>query len=428
MKPICINNYCFDHIHLWIQYHYAVPQFVEVAIEVFYPRDQQANGLVMFNHGFLIGTNLLYYPEKIIGSFINDNPLFGVHPSYYYNYSSALVEKNWAMAFVTSTHTQNQAIPWTDFGGNPRVGQEAYAAASYLIKYGVTDEFYKAEKKYERTAFYKPEEVEKSRFMRSNNVIFAGHSVGGAHAQVAATGFETIKKLGDKSWRPFDPVMYDREFLPKYSERMSHWASEERADPVGLVQLSPVDQKVPLLGPGLAEYRTAMSKKPLPILMMVGECDSACLKDSTPPAWSPDPKTTTEFSQIAPEGSESWAVVANVEKGSHCGYLTQDDDLCDMADKDSGLCEKGTKTWKSGEEESAFTTELFKQFIGMYPDAKGFQGDFKKWIHSDFIKWLNRENPYGKLKLKPFADGKYIQYVSHGGCPPLEAKKGVASQ
>ena len=60
----------------------------------------------------------------------------------------------------------------------------------------------------------------------------------------------------------------------------------------------------------------------------------------------------------------------------------------------------------------------------MYPDGQGFQGDFKKWIHSDFIKWLNRENPYGKINMVPFADGKYIDYISHGGCPPLEAKKG----
>ncbi|PWW81903.1 hypothetical protein CR164_08820 [Prosthecochloris marina] len=424
MKPICINNYCFDHVHIWIQYDHSIPQFVEVAIEIFYPRDRQANGLVMFNHGFLIGVDLLYYPKKIIGSFLNDTPLFGVHPSYYYNYSNALVEKNWAMAYVTSTHMQMQGVPWTDFGGNPRVGQEAYAAASYLIKYGVTDEFYKAEKKYRNTALYKPDDIEKARFMRSNNVIFAGHSVGGAHAQVPATGFETMRKIGEDTCRPFDPVIYDREFLPKYSERMSEWAPEERANPVGLVQLSPVDQKVPLIGPGMADYRKVLAERELPILMIIGECDSACLKDSVPPAWSPNPDETTEFSQLAPEGSNSWAVVANVEKGSHCGYLTKESDLCSLADVDSGLCKEGTKTWKAGGQEAAFTNELFKQFIAMYPDGQGFQGDFKKWIHSDFIKWLNRENPYGKINMVPFADGKYIDYSSHGGCPPLEAKKG----
>lgn len=424
MKPICINNYCFDHAHLWIQYDKSVPLFVEVAIEIFYPRDRQANGLVMFNHGFLIGVDLLFYPKKIIGSLFNDNPLFGVHPSYYYNYSRALVEKNWAMAYVTATHIQAQGIPWTDFGGNPRVGQEAYAAASYLIKYGVTDEFYKAERRYKNTSLYKPEEVEKARFMRSNNVIFAGHSVGGAHAQVPATGFETMQKIGNDTCRPFNPVIYDREVFPKYSDCMSDWEPEERANPVGLIQLSPVDQKIPLLAPGMAPYREALSKKPLPILMIVGECDSASLKDSQPPAWSAKPGETTEFSQQAPEGSDSWAVVANVKHGSHCGYLTQKSDLCSLADENSGLCKKGTPTWKAGGEEAAFTTELFKKFIGMYPDGQGFPGDFKQWIHSDFIQWLNKENPYGEIKLVPFADKRYIDYVSRGGCPPLEEKKG----
>ncbi len=424
MKPICINDYCFDHVHIWIQYDHSIPQFVEVAIEIFYPRDRQANGLVMFNHGFLIGVDLLYYPKKILGSLVNDNPLFGVHPSYYYNYSRAIVEKNWAMAFVTATHIQAQGIPWTDFGGNPRVGQEAYAAASYLIKYGVTDEFYKAESKYAGTAIYKPEDIEASRFMRSNNVVFAGHSVGGAHAQVPATGFETMQRIGKETCRPFDPVIYDRELFPNYSERMSRWAPEERANPVGLVQLSPVDQKIPLIGPGMELYRRELAERQMPILMIVGECDSACLEDSTPPAWSGDPGVETEFTQESPEGSDSWAVVANVEHGSHCGYLTKKNELCSLADLDSGACEKGTPTWKPGGEESLFTNELFKKFIAMYPDGGAFEGGFGKWIHSDFIKWLNRKNPYGKIDLVPFDDGKYIQYASRGGCPPLEGKKG----
>lgn len=423
MKPICINNYCFDHIHLWIQYHYAIPQFVEVAVEVFYPRDRKANGLVMFNHGFLIGTDLLYYPKKIIGSLLNDTPLFGVHPSYYYNYSSAIVEKNWAMAFVTATHMQDNTLPWTDFGGNPRVGQEAYAAASYLIKYGMTGDFFKAERRYKAEAFYHPEEIEKARFMNSNNVIFAGHSVGGAHAQVAATGFETMEQIGSETMRLFDPVVYDREFMPKISDRMSDWSPEERAKPVGLLQLSPVDYKIPLIGPGMQPYREVLSGRELPILMMIGECDKACLEQSQPPAWSSNPAETTEFSQLAPAGSDSWAVVANVGEGSHCGYLTNKSDICSVADANSGLCEKGTPTWKAGGEESYFTTELLRRFIDIYPDGQGFQGDFKKWIHSDVIKWLNTENPFGKINMVKFDDGKYIQYVSHGGCPPLEAKK-----
>ncbi|WP_317616275.1 hypothetical protein [Chlorobium phaeovibrioides] len=64
MKPICINGYCFDRIHLWVQYHKSIPLFIEVVVEVFYPKHRQAEGLVMFNHGFLIGNDLLYYPKK----------------------------------------------------------------------------------------------------------------------------------------------------------------------------------------------------------------------------------------------------------------------------------------------------------------------------------------------------------------------------
>ena len=85
MKPIRINDYCFDRIHLWVQYDWKIPQFVEVVVEVFYPKNRKANGLVMFNHGFLIGNDLLFYPKKIIGAFLGDNPLFGINPSNYYN-------------------------------------------------------------------------------------------------------------------------------------------------------------------------------------------------------------------------------------------------------------------------------------------------------------------------------------------------------
>ena len=80
MQPIRINNYCFDHIHTWIQYDKRIPQFIEVVIELFYPENRQAEGLVMFSHGFLIGNDLLYYPKKIIGGLMNDNPLFGINP------------------------------------------------------------------------------------------------------------------------------------------------------------------------------------------------------------------------------------------------------------------------------------------------------------------------------------------------------------
>jgi len=94
MKAIRINNYCFDRIHLWIQYDWKIPQFTEVVIEIFYPENRQANGLLMFNHGFLIGNDLLFYPKKIIGALLNDNPLFGINPSAFYNYSEAIVGQN----------------------------------------------------------------------------------------------------------------------------------------------------------------------------------------------------------------------------------------------------------------------------------------------------------------------------------------------
>ncbi|MGC8774231.1 MAG: hypothetical protein ACP5R6_03070 [Chlorobaculum sp.] len=60
MKPIRIDDYCFDRIHLWLQYDPFVPEFIEMVIEVFYPANRKANGLVMFNHGFLIGNDLLW--------------------------------------------------------------------------------------------------------------------------------------------------------------------------------------------------------------------------------------------------------------------------------------------------------------------------------------------------------------------------------
>jgi len=410
MKPICINNYCFDRVHIWIQYDWRVPQFVELVIEVFYPLNRDANGLVMFNHGFLIGNDMLFYPKKIIGSFINDNPLFGINPSAYYNYTSAIVEKNWAMAFVTASHMQSAAMPWVDFGGNPRVGQDAYAAASYLVKYGATDDFYRIDEHNRSRSFYDREILDKTRFMKGNNVIFAGHSVGGAHAQVAAVGFEKLQELGRKNFRPFNPVIFDREFLPAYSDRMAEWDPEDRANPVGLIQLSPVDMKLPVLAPGMQPYREILAEREMPLLMVIGQCDCATLKSSNPPAWSSDTGTRTQFGQLA--SAKSWSAIACVEKGSHCGYLTEESFFCDQADKPSEctLCPEG-ESYASKGAETAFTAELFKRFIRLYPGEKGFQGDFNDWKGSDFMQWLNRPSPGGRVSLVPFADGQYVDYA-----------------
>ncbi|MBF0586245.1 hypothetical protein INT08_01965 [Prosthecochloris sp. N3] len=415
MKPICIGDYCFNHHHLWIQYHKYLPQFVEVAVEVFYPRDRQADGLIMFNHGFLIGTDLFYLPKKIAGSLLNDNPLFGVHPSAYYNYSRAAIDNNWAMAFVTATHLQASGLPWSDFGGNPRVGQEAFAVASYLIKYGATDEFYKGDEHYENTAFFDRGVIEEARFLRSNNVVFAGHSVGGAHAQVAATGFKAMQDIGKRNMQLFDPVIYDRELLPKYSRSLSSWNEQDIAQPVGLLQLSPVDQKIWPLAPGMRPYREALAEKPMPELMIIGDCDCACLDSSAPPAWSPDSGTASQFSQLAPEHSDSWSIVANLSNGSHCGYLTECDEKCQLADGDCKRC-KDQNPWKAGDEEAEFTNELIRRFLGIYEPGQPFSGDFCQWVQSDVITWLNTENPMGAITMKPFSDNRYIEYASPSRC------------
>jgi len=413
MKPIRINDYCFDHIHIWVQYDWQIPQFVEVVIEVFYPKERMANGLVMFNHGFLIGNDLLFYPKKVIGALLDDNPLFGINPSAYYNYSEAIVENNWAMAFVSASHAQVVGMPWTDIGGSPRVGQLAYAAASYLIKYGATDFFYKVEPEGRNRGLFDASLADQSRFMVSNNVIFAGHSVGGAHAQAAACGFETLQEIGRQSIRPFDPVIFDREILPNVSERMSTWAPSERANPVGLLQLSPVDQNMLFFIPGMEPYREVLASKQMPIVMVVGDCDSTCLepKNSNPPAWSSTSGVDTQFTQEAPAGSDSWAVVACVEKGSHCGYLTEQSDLCNLADKGS-TC---TDAYTSNGEESAMTAELLRQFINLFPAADGFSGSRDEWMKSEFIKWLDQENPYGSVRLKKLASGRYIESAAPAG-------------
>ena len=416
MKPIRINDYCFDRIHLWVQYDWKIPQFVEVVVEVFYPKNRMANGLVMFNHGFLIGNDLLYLPKKIIGSFFDDNPLFGINPSNYYNYSEAIVEKNWAMAFVSACHTQMQGLPWTDIGGNPRVGQEAYAAASYLIKYGVTDFFYKTEPQGHNCSLYDACLAQRSKFMVSNNVIFAGHSVGGSHAQAAACGFDALHEIGKSQLRPFDPVIFDREFLPAYTERMSQWDPSERANPVGLVQLSPVDQKMAFIMPGMEPYRQLLSSRQMPIAMVVGECDCACLDSSVPPAWSEDASTMTQFTQLSPPSTGSWAVVSRVARGSHCGYLTDKSDLCATADMQS-QCKRcpGVEKYRAAGDEAAFTTSLMKQFIDLYPGSDGFGGSFDDWIGSGFINWMNRESPDGRVNFVPFASGSFVDYVKPAG-------------
>ncbi len=409
MQPIRFNNYCFDRIHTWIQYDLRIPQYVEVVIEVFYPVNGDAEGLVMFNHGFMIGYDLLYFPKKIASTLLDDNPLFAINPSFYYNYTSAIVEKNWAMAFVATSQVQ-PGLPWTDIGGNPRVGQAAYAAACYLIKYGATDYFYTGDEHNRDTIFFDEEVVKQARFMKPghNNVIFAGHSVGGAHAQAAACGFQTLQEIGEKTNCHFNPVMYDREIIPIRAKRMAHWQEEDLANPVGLLQLSPVDQKAPIIAPGMEPYRQALADKQIPIIMVVGDSDNACLSQSNPVAWSPDASKESEFSQLAPAGSDSWAVVANVAKGSHSGYLTEESDLCSLADDEAKKVDP--TIYNAGGEESRFTAELIKQFISIYSDG-GFKGNFSDWINSDCIKWLNRKNPYGSLDLVPFSDGRYIDYA-----------------
>ncbi|MBM3422103.1 MAG: hypothetical protein FJY09_02435 [Chlorobi bacterium] len=413
MKPVCINNYCFDRIHTWIQYDWRIPQFIEVVIEVFYPKNLDANGLVMFSHGFLIGNDLLFYPKKIVGAFLDDNPLFGINPSAYYNYSAAIVEKNWAMAFVTASHMQSVAMPWVDFGGNPRVGQDAYAAASYLIKYGATDEFYKIDEQNRNRSFFEKELAGKTRFMKSNNVIFAGHSVGGAHAQVAAVGFDNLQAIGKRTSRPFDPVLYDREFLPLFSCPMSQWREEHRAKPVGLIQLSPVDMNVPCLAPGMKPYRETLAAMQMPSLMVIGNCDCATLRSSSPKSWSSDPKDETQFTQLSSSGS--WAAVTRVDKGSHCGYLTEKSLICETADMhfSCSLC-PDIEVYPPQGAEMVFTTELFRRFIRIYNNTEPFKGSFSDWKESSFMQWLNKPAPqHGTVDLAAFDDGEYVDYAGN---------------
>ncbi len=404
MEPILINDYCFKRVYYWMQYAPQDLFFTEIAIDVYYPQDRQANGLVMFNHGFMIGTDLLYLPKRLLASLFSNThpPLFDNYPSFYYNYTSAIIEQNWAMAFVTSTHRQTEFTPTTDFGGNPRVGQEAFLAASYLIRFGAS------------SSFYNKSRSDQFQFMNSNNVIFAGHSVGGAHAQVAATGFDNLTAIGEETNQRFDPIVYDRMAFPSFTDKLSTWGEEERAKPVGLVQLSPVDMKNPLFC-GMEPYRKKLASIPIPNLMIIGQCDCACLDASQPPAWSSDSSVVSEYSQMAPAESSSWAVVANVEKGSHCGYLTAPNPLCSAADSSSS-CKRcpNTDKYKPVGLESDFTAELFKRFIGIYPANSGFTGTRETWLEGDnsCLKWLNNKNPADTaINLVPFSGGQYVYHV-----------------
>ncbi|HED31889.1 MAG TPA: hypothetical protein ENN50_09495 [Prosthecochloris aestuarii] len=404
MNPICINNYCFDRIHLWVQYDKDRHGFTELAIEIFYPADRKARGLVMFNHGFLIGDDIFFLPKKLLCMFLNNGcPLFAKNPSSYYNYTSAIVPHHWAYACVTACHKENAAMPWTDFGGNPRVGQEAYIAASYLVRYGATN------------MFYRESSVEASRFMDTNRVVFAGHSVGGAHAQAAACGFGNLRDIGRATGVEFDPVVYDREILPYRTEPLSDWSRELRADPVGLLQLSPVDMTQKALNFGMAPYRHALSTMPLPDIMITGECDCATRSSSNPPSWSPDSGDETQFRQLAPEGSGSWAVVANVLDGSHCGYLTGKNMLCRQADTSScGLCGPG-QGYQAAGNEMEFTKALLDRFLASFPAETGGIGPGRsEWLNSEVVRWLDTSSPGGHVSLMSYAPGRYIDYDSPG--------------
>ncbi|NTU58440.1 MAG: hypothetical protein HGB00_05910 [Chlorobiaceae bacterium] len=407
MIPIQIGDYCFKRMYLWLQYSKSSPHFTEIVIEVFYPNDRQAEGLVMFNHGFLIGVDLTFYPRQIISKVTGDDtPLYQINPSWYYNYSEAAIRNHWALAFVTACHQQVEIMPWTSFGGNPRVGQEAYAAASYLVRYGAT---YK---------YNDSSEVAASKFMKEssmrNRVIFAGHSVGGAQAQAAATGFDHLQRIGKDQWMPFDPVLYNREVFPGSTPPMSSWESSQRANPVGLLQLSPVDNKFPFLFPGMEAYRKQLAAMPLPNLMVTGQCDSTTLKSSTPPSWIDESdRSVSQFAQMAYTVSNSWAATCMVEKGSHCGYLRHSNDLCSLADKDSKTCDgcKDVKPYGANQEEFVFTNELLSRFIDFTSSTPSSGCSINDWKGGSLVQWLNKSTPDGTgITLKKFSDG-YVHFA-----------------
>jgi hypothetical protein len=311
------------------------------------------------------------------------------------------MNKHWAVAFVTACHEQSGNMPWTDFVGNPRVGQEAYAAASYLVRYGVT---YKYD---DKAAVASSKFLNKEAGMR-NRVIFAGHSVGGAHAQAAVTGFDNLQSIGKEQGMDFDPVFFNREVCPDGTPPMSGWDSSKRANPVGLLQLSPVDNKMPILFPGMELYRRKLATISLPNLMVVGQCDSACLKSSTPPAWVSESDSSSQFAQMAPSGSDSTAAICMVEKGSHSGYLSHSNILCSQADKTSCDCEgcKDLQPYLAAEEEFVFTNELIKRFIDQCSSDTPVD-----WRQSDLVRWLDNSTPEGTdITLKKFSDG-YVHFA-----------------
>jgi hypothetical protein len=415
MYPIQIGNYDFKRIYLWLQYSDKLPFFTEVVIEVFYPNNMQADGLVMFNHGFLIGTDLLFLPKQLISKVTNqDTPLFEVNPSWYYNYSQAAIDNNWALAFVTTVHQQVDNIPWTDFGGSPRPGQAAYAAASYLIRYGATHK-YNDEKAVKEFSFLK--QNTRDGLSRGNRVLFAGHSVGGAHAQVAATGFANLQKLGGKDFMPYDPVFYNREVTPDHTPPLSKWDASLRADPVGVLQLSPVDgangQIIPVICPGMKPYREKLAEMKIPNLMVVGRCDSACLtKSSNPPAWS-ETDTKNQYAQMTPTGKESWGAICMVDNGGHCGYLLHSNNLCTMADGQQDKLQgcKGVTVWQAGEAEFVFTNELISRFIGQVGQGKPPIDSFSAWKECDLIQWLDCRNPGTSGITLSEIKGKHVHFA-----------------
>lgn len=414
MYPIQVGNYDFKRIYLWLQYSDKLPFFTEIVIEVFYPNNMKAKGLVMFDHGFLIGTDILFYPKLLLSKITNqDTPLFEINPSRYYNYSRAAINNNWALAFVTTSHNQSEAMPWTDFGGSPRVGQAAYAAASYLIRYGATHK-YNDERAVTKSRFLMDASVNDNSM--GNRVIFAGHSVGGAHAQAAACGFDALQEIGGKSLRPFDPIFYNGEVCPDHTPPMSKWDRSSTASAAGLLQLSPVDgaggKIIPILVPGMKPYREFLAGVPMPNLMVTGACDSACLSpsNSNPPAWiDVADRTVSQYAQMAYGSTASWAATCMVEKGSHCGYLGVCNALCSAADKKS-MCDQSVIPYKANEAEYRFTDALLDQYI-RFIAASGPAGcSFDEWKTGSFMQWLDCEKPgNGDLCLKRFPDG-YVHF------------------
>ncbi|ANT64817.1 MULTISPECIES: hypothetical protein [Prosthecochloris] len=399
MDPIRIDQYCFNRFNLWLQYDHLATGFIELAIEVYYPYERNAEGLVVFSHGFLVGDNLLYYPEKLLDLLLNrEGPLFQKHPSSYYNYTSAAVPNNWAYACVTACHKESEVLPWTDFGGNPRVGQEAYAAASYLVRYGAT------------AAFNNEKAVAQSRFMNNNRVLFAGHSVGGAHAQAAACGFDFLRAEGDRSGLRYEPRFFDREILPYHTDPLAEWGEELLASPAGHLQLSPVDMTRSEIGFGMQAYREFLAGCAMPGLMVLGECDCAALDDSTPPAWSPEPSRETQYSQLAGQHGASWVLALRVAQGSHCGYLSRDNFFCSRADKSRcGLC-ADLSPYKAGGGEYIFVVELLDRILAYLGSSTGQPASREEWTGSEVVQWLNRQSPEGTtISLLPAPGGGYVE-------------------